>query len=577
MKAADAIAQVLEERGATRVFEMTGGMITFLLDAFHRHGGIAITSMHHEQAAAFAAEAWARMTGVPGVALATSGPGATNLLTGVASCWFDSTPAVFITGQVNRAELRGERPVRQVGFQETDIVPMAAPVTKDARLLLSPEDAVAQVDAAFALALSGRPGPVLLDIPMDVQRSGVPDPGEPLAAAPRIAPGAADVEHMLAHLRGARRPLLLAGAGVRIAAATRDLREFAHTAGVPVVTSLPGLDAIAFDDPLRVGMIGTYGNRWANIALGECDVLVVIGSRLDLRQTSARTAEFAEGKTIVQVDVDPGEIGTPVPVGLAIGADAGETLRAATAAWDGGPLEISAWRERIAALESEWPDAAELAGYPGINPNVALHQLSRAARSASVFVADVGQNQMWAGQSLEIGEHQRFLTSAGLGSMGFALPAAVGAALAVRDGAGSAAGASGPVVCVTGDGGLQVNLQELESVVRLGVPVKVVVFDNGCLGMVRQFQDDLFESRRQSTEWGYGCPDFVALSQAFGIAAEAVEAPDQVAGAVERLMADPEAPGLLRIVVTGESTVSPKVAFGRTVADMDPPPAPPSR
>ncbi|MDO8962977.1 MAG: thiamine pyrophosphate-binding protein [Coriobacteriia bacterium] len=572
MRVADHIAASLAKRGVTRVFEMTGGMITFLLDAMYLHGGIEITSLHHEQAAAFAAEGWARMAGIPGVALATSGPGATNLLTGVASCWFDSTPAVFITGQVNRAELRGERPVRQIGFQETDIVAMARPVVKVAHLVQDPAAVPGDMCDAFEIALAGRPGPVLLDVPMDVQRAETGAVVAPCTSAPAAGPAAAEVRAALDILRSAARPLLLAGAGVRIGDATADLRAFARATGVPVVTSLPGLDAIAFDDPLRVGMIGTYGNRWANLALGDADAVLVIGSRLDLRQTSARVAEFVEGKRIVQVDIDAGEIGTPVPVEAGIAADAGAFLRAALSAWGADPpLPLDDWRRDIDALRGVWPDVAELAALPGINPNVVMHELSRAPRAASAFVADVGQNQMWAGQSLEIGEDQRFMTSAGLGSMGFALPAALGAALAVRDRAGRASSVTGPVVCITGDGGLQVNLQELESVVRLGAPVKIVVLDNRCLGMVRQFQDDLFDSRRQSTEWGYGAPDFVALAAAFGLPAESVSDPSQVVGAVDRLMADPGSPALLRVEITGESSVSPKVAFGRSVADMDPP------
>lgn len=566
MKASDLLAEHLVAHRVTRVFEMTGGMITHLLDSMHLHGGIEITSMHHEQAAGFAADAWARMTGVPGVALATSGPGAINLLNGIASCYFDSVPAVFITGQVNLEELSAGRPMRQLGFQETDIVGMAAPVTKGAWLVDDPAQLADAVDRAFEVALSGRPGPVLLDIPMDVQQAEVAAEDVHILGPERPEPDLAQVEKAVGALRSARSPLVLAGAGVRSSGAVAQLREFAAAAGVPVVTSLMGLDAIAYEDPMRVGLIGSYGNRWANLALGRSDVLLVVGSRLDIRQTSARTDLFGTGRTIIQVDIDEGEIGQRVRGVEGIRADARSFLEAMLDSWGAAPsLDSAAWLGTIAADRAAWPDTGELVGYPGINPSVVMHGLSPRTGYASAYTVDVGQNQMWSAQSLEIGPGQRFLTSGGLGSMGYALPAAIGAALAT-DG--------GPVVCLTGDGGMQVNLQELESVVRLGLPVKIVVVNNGCLGMVRQFQDDYFESRRQSTEWGYGAPDFVAVGEAFGLPAERVSEQGDLAAALDRFAADPEEARLLDIAVCGDSAVSPKVMFGRAVFDMEEPAGP---
>jgi acetolactate synthase-1/2/3 large subunit len=563
VKASDLIAEHLVAYGVDRVFEMTGGMITHLLDSMHLNGGIEITSMHHEQAAAFAAESWARMTGIPGVALGTSGPGAINLLNGIASCYFDSVPGVFITGQVNRDELCTGRPVRQIGFQETDIVSMAKPITKAAWLLDDPEQVADRLAAAFELALAGRPGPVLLDIPMDVSRADIASTPPRTLVVERMDASAADLDRTLEVLDRSERPLILAGGGVRAAAGAHELRGFAAATGIPVITSLLGIDAIAYRDPLRVGLIGSYGNRWANLALGRADTLLVVGSRLDIRQTSACVDEFGAGKTIIQVDVDAGEFGQRIRGVQAIQADAGRFLRQALQAWDGRPaLDLAEWRGEIAVERDRWPDSAELASMPGIHPSDVMHALSRHTPWAAAYVSDVGQNQMWAAQSLEVGEDQRFLTSGGLGSMGYALPAAIGVSLA----RGSA-----PVVCVTGDGGLQVNEQELESVVRLGLPVKIVVMNNGCLGMVRQFQDDYLESRRQSTEWGYGAPDFVALGEAFGIPSERVGPPELLDAALGRLAADPTTAGLLDVTICGDSSVSPKVMFGRAVFDMEEP------
>jgi acetolactate synthase-1/2/3 large subunit len=565
-KVCDIIAHLLWQQGVTHVFELPGGMITHLLDSLWRQAKVQIVNVHHEQAAAFAAEGMARITGVPGVALATSGPGATNLLTGIGSCYFDSTPAVFITGQVNRGERKGSRGARQIGFQECDIVAMARPITKASTSVDRPEDVPNLLGGAFALARAGRPGPVLLDIPMDVQRAEIPVPspsapeptGEPLS--PRIAEA---VGRVLEQLARAQRPVILAGGGVMEGRAWELLRQAVHALRVPLVHSLMAVDALPFDDPCRVGMIGTYGNRWANLSLMQADFVLVLGSRLDVRQTGADTRAFADGRVIVQVDCDPGEVGNRVPVSEAIIADLRPFLKALVEAAGGaaaGPDRPS-WLGEIRAMRQRWPDTEELAGLAGINPNILMHALSRASHPAGVLTVDVGQNQMWAAQSVELEGRQRFLTSGGMGSMGFALPAAVGAALATGE----------AVVAIMGDGGFQISLQELQTIVRNHLPVKIVVLDNGCLGMVRQFQETYFEARFPGTVWGYDCPDIIKVAQAYGLAAGALPTPDTMDEALGWLWADPTAPALLRVLTPASAEVRPKVEFGGTLADMSPP------
>ncbi|MCX6851589.1 MAG: thiamine pyrophosphate-binding protein, partial [Verrucomicrobia bacterium] len=290
MKASDYISKYIEHRGVGHVFELVGGMITFLLDSLHQQTKIEIVSMHHEQAAGFAAEGYGRITGVPGVAMATSGPGATNLLTAIGSCYFDSTPAVFITGQVNRHEQKGDRAIRQLGFQETDIVAMARPVTKAAWLVNNPDDLPRLLEEAFDLASSGRPGPVLIDVPMDVQRAEITDisrlDNPRLQKAVEVPANPKVVEFWDAFkkdLAAAKRPLILAGGGIRSALAAGSFRTLTRGLGIPVAYSLMAVDVLPSDDPLRVGLIGSYGNRWANIALAESDLLLVLGSRLDVR------------------------------------------------------------------------------------------------------------------------------------------------------------------------------------------------------------------------------------------------------------------------------------------------------
>lgn len=522
MTVADYVAEQLADRGVDTVFELAGGMITHLLDALCRAERVRVVSMHHEQAAGFAAEGWARMKrGLPGVALATSGPGATNLLTAVGSCYFDSIPALFITGQVNVNEQKGSSGVRQLGFQETDIVSMAAPVVKWAARVLSPGEVAEALERAFRMALGGRPGPVLLDIPMDVQRAEMP--GAP--AAPALSPlrqeapsavAGAFLDELAVSLRRAQRPLVLAGGGVRSSLAENRALAFLERLGVPVATSLMGLDLLPAGHPLRVGLIGTYGNRWANWALEHSDLVLVLGSRLDVRQTGADLASFTRGKVFFQIDCDAAEMNNRVPVRhtMAMRLQEWFPLEAAR------PLppwrDASGWLAQIREAETRWPDTDEAAGVGGIDPNVLVRLVTQGSEAAACFVSDVGQHQMWVAQSARLRSGQRLLNSGGMGAMGFALPAAVGACMA----------SGAPAVVFTGDGSIQLNLQELQTVRTQRLPVKIVVMNNGAYGMVRQFQEAYFGERYQSTVWGYEAPDFTRLAAAYGIPSLRIAAPE---------------------------------------------------
>ena len=561
---AEYVALALDAYGVRHVYELTGGMITFLLDAIARHGSPTIVSVHHEQAAAFMAEGEARTTGVPGVAMATSGPGATNLLTGIGSCYFDSTPAVFITGQVNRHERVVDTRMRQKGFQETDIVSMAQPVTKAAWRLDDPEEVPARLREAFEIALSGRPGPVLLDIPMDVQRAEctLDDEQLRLRLPGVLRPDPAPVAEALRLLAGCERPLILAGGGVRTGGATEALERFCDHTGIPVVTSLMGRDALPDTSRHKIGMIGTYGNRWANLAIGAADGILFLGTRLDVRQTGADVESFGRGKTLVQVDVDPAELGARLEPNVAVLADIGAFLEAAIAGLPEEWPELRAWYGELQETRVSNPDTGELVCENGVHPADLMHALSGRMHDACAYVVDVGANQMWAAQSLELEPGQRFLTSAGMGAMGFGLPAAVGAALASP---------GRPVALISGDGGIQVNIQELEVVSRLGLPVKILVVDNRSLGMVRQFQDELFDGRYQSTVIGYGAPDFVKVAEAYGIASRVVEEAEELDDALGWLARDPLNPACLVVRVSQLAVVCPKVKFGRPVFDMDDP------
>jgi acetolactate synthase-1/2/3 large subunit len=594
MNVAEYLVEWLRRQRIEIVFDLPGGMISPLLDALARAGGVRCITMHHEQGAAFAADAVGRLTGRPAVALATVGPGAINLLSGIASCYFDSSPALFLTGQVQTYLQKGARPVRQLGFQECDVVAMAAPVAKAAWRVRTAAEVPELLDRALAVATGGRPGPVLLDLPMDVQSAEIPaaagcatgmEPGAPPAGSRPMAEAAleavgageraaqagwlrqpeqrARVAAMLDVLQRAERPLVLAGGGVRAALASGLLRSLVRRLGVPVVTSIMALDALPAADPLRVGMIGMYGNRWANLALLESDAILVLGSRLDPGQTSADVAAWRRGRQILQVDCDPAEIGLRVRGASTLQADLHAFLElavelAALPAAAPRPA-LAAWRERIAELRAAWPDTAELAGCDGINPNVLVRQLAAASAAALAYTVDAGQHTWWAAQSIQLNAGQRFLAATGLGPMGFALPAGIGVAVATGR----------PVVVLAGDAALQINIQELQTIVRHRLPVKIVVLNNRCHGMVRQFQESAFAGRYPATVDGYSAPDFARVAAAYGIAGRTAAAAEEVEAALAWLWREPAAPALLEVLLPVATNVYPIVPFGMPLGEME--------
>lgn len=565
IKVSQYIAQFLKSKGVRCVFELSGGMIMDLIDTLHLEGGIDIVNVQHEQNAAFAADAMGRLSGIPGVAIATSGPGAINLLTGVGSCFFDSSPAVFITGQVKTNEQKGEKNLRQLGFQETDIVSMAKPITKFAFQVRSAEEIPSILEKAFRIAVEGRPGSVLVDIPMELFRAVIninTDFGSPIATEkshqidPQIMTG------LLHSIRMAKKPLILVGGGVRASGAILLYKKLVAILNIPVVSSLLARDCIPCEDPSSVGMIGTYGNRWANLALSESDFLLVLGSRLDIRQTGANTESFKADRTIYHVAVEEEEINNRVLGCYPVVADMNVFLSAMLHLVEGEKFpDNQSWINTIVELKKEWPDIDELKGINGINPNYFMHKLS-AAKQAAVYTVDVGQHQMWAAQSLEIYEGQRFLTSGGMGAMGFALPAAIGAAFGTDR--------NQPIVVIAGDAGFQLSIQELQTVVRNHLPIKIIVINNRCHGMTRQFQETYFEERYQATVWGYDTPDFAEVARAYGINGAVISDTKEIEGALRSLWSDPLQPYLLEVIVDTYTNVYPKMAFGKPISEMEP-------
>lgn len=570
MKASDYIAHFLKHKGITHVFELSGGMITHILDSIYALKSTTIVTMHHEQGVAFAVDGYARIKKLPGVGLATSGPGATNLLTGIGSCYFDSVPAIFITGQVNQHELKGDRPIRQLGFQETDIVSMAQPITKACFQIQNADDLPDVLEKAFIIAMSGRPGPVLIDIPMNIQRVSIKefDPEYDFKSSGKTYSNESPVieykilDEIKKVIQSSEKPLILAGRGILSSNSKALLNEFLEITGIPVVTSLNAVDAIPFNHKSRVGFIGSYGNRWANIALGNCDCLIVLGSRLDIRQTGAETDSFKAGKKIFHIDIEIGEINNRVKDCIALNSDVKTFLTDAVKEYKNSEFVLKQnWIDEINQLRNKWPDVNEIHGIKGINPNHFIHNLSKASPLAKGYSVDVGSHQMWAAQSVELNENQFFITSGGMGAMGYAFPATIGACFGEN---------SEPVVMISGDGGFQLNIQELQTVKRNNLPLKLVILNNQSLGMIRQFQDSYFDGRHQSTVWGYSAPDFEKVAAAYGIDSMTISETDEIDKALSLMWKDPNSPFLLQVMIDPKANAYPKIAFGKPITEMEP-------
>ena len=548
---AQVVWESLAREGVDTVFGISGGAVIHLYHALPDRTMHHVL-MRHEQGAAHAADGYARATGKAGVCIATSGPGATNLVTGLATAYMDSSPVVAITGQVGTSVIGTD------AFQEVDIVGITQPITKHNYLVTDVEELPAAIKEAFYIARTGRPGPVLIDIAKDVQAAEIdyaypPDvdlPGYRLPQDDLAGP----VQRMAEMLDEAERPLILAGHGVVLAGAEDALQELAGKGSIPVVTTLLGIGAMPETHPLCLGMAGMHGEAYTNLALSEADLIVSLGSRFDDRLTGPVNT-FAPRARIVHVDVDPAEIDKNVETDLAVVGDLGDVLPALAAlvrpasrpAW---LARIEAWREDSARRDIVAQETDDLV------PQYVVRQIWHATQGEAVVVSDVGQNQMWEAQYFVHHRRRGLLSSGGLGTMGFALPAAIGAQM----------GLPGEQVWVTaGDGGFQMNIQELATVVQEKLPLKIAVLNNGYLGMVRQWQQMFFEGRYSGTPL-LG-PDFARVAEAYGIPGLTVREKGEVEPAIARAMAA-EGPFLIDFCVVQEENVYPMVAPGAPVHDM---------
>ena len=555
MNGARWLAQALVAEGVDTLFGYPGGTIMPFYDALHGTPALKHVLVRHEQGAAFAANGYARASGRVGVCVATSGPGASNLVTGIADAMLDSVPMVVITGQVPTTLMGTD------AFQELDVFAMTLPMVKHSFIARRVEDLPMMVAEAFRLARSGRPGPVLIDLPKDVQMAAAAHlPAHaPLPADATEAPKDASLHEALALISQAQRPVLYGGGGIALGDAVQDFRTFVDATQIPTVLTLKGLGALPTRHPLNLGMLGMHGSRAANLAVQESDLLVVVGARFDDRATG-KLAEFAPHARVVHMDLEACEIGKLRCADAGVRGDIRATLARLTlpcaAHLHGRNGQArKAWRAQCRQRAQQHAARYDAPGDSVFAPAL-LKRLSELAPDA-VVACDVGQHQMWVAQHWRLDHPRKHLTSGALGAMGFGLPAAIGAQL--QDPAAR-------VVCVSGDGSIQMNIQELATLRRYQLPVKIVLLDNQALGMVRQWQELFFEKRYSEVDLSDN-PDFVALARAFGIQALHLDRADGMDAALQALLAT-EGPALLHVAIDTAANVWPLVPPNRSNSEM---------
>ncbi|WP_449549078.1 acetolactate synthase 2 catalytic subunit [Lelliottia amnigena] len=543
MNGAQWVVHALRAQGVEIVFGYPGGAIMPIYDALY-DGGVEHLLCRHEQGAAMAAIGFARATGKTGVCMATSGPGATNLITGLADALLDSVPVVAITGQVALPLIGTD------AFQEVDVLGLSLACTKHSFLVQSLEELPRVMAEAFEVANSGRPGPVLIDIPKDIQLAmGDLEPHFSTVETEDAFPYA-EVEDARQMLAQAQQPILYIGGGVGMAQAVPALREFIDVTQMPATCTLKGLGAVDADYPYYLGMLGMHGTKAANLAVQECDLLIAVGARFDDRVTG-KLNTFAPNAKVIHMDIDPAEMHKLRQAHVALQGDLNALLPALQQS-----LSIDAWRQHTAAMRTE---NAWRYDHPGdaIYAPLLLKQLSDRKPADSVVTTDVGQHQMWSAQHMTYTRPENFITSSGLGTMGFGLPAAVGAQVARPN---------DTVICISGDGSFMMNVQELGTVKRKQLPLKILLLDNQRLGMVRQWQQLFFNERYSETTLTDN-PDFLVLASAFGIPGQHITRKDQVEAALDTMLSS-EGPYLLHVSIDELENVWPLVPPGASNAQM---------
>ncbi len=551
------VCESLIREGVDVLFGLPGGAILPLYQTLPEYPQLRHILVRHEQGAAHAADGYARVTGRPGVAWATSGPGATNLITGIATAQMDSVPMVIITGQVSRAAIGSD------AFQETDTTGITLPITKHNYLVMHASEVATAIKEAFHIASTGRPGPVLVDIPKDVFQEETefeyPDTVDLAGYKPRVEGHVAQIKKAAKLIAEAKRPVILAGHGVIFSGAYDELRELAEKAQVPVITTLLGISSFPDDHVLCVGMPGMHGMAYASLAIEEADLLIALGMRFDDRITG-KTSAFALGSKKIHVDIDPSEIGKNVKVDVPIVGDLKHVLQKMNRYV--APATHLEWIQRIEELKKDHP-SMNIRETDKLLPQFIIRELSNATNGEAIVVTGVGQHQMWAAQHYTFNEPRSFVTSGGSGAMGYEVPGAMGAQVGRPD---------KTVWSVAGDGGFQMTMAELATLVENRIPVKFAIMNNGYLGMVRQWQEFFYDRSYVATSYTNN-PDFVKLADAFGMLGIRVTDKTQVRTAIERAM-EYDGPALIDFVVEEEENVYPMIPAGQTIQELIEEPAP---
>lgn len=559
MKVSDYLVSLFESLGINTIFGYQGGMITHLVDSISKSKNIKFIQTYHEQSAAIAAEGYARASGKFGVAISTSGPGATNMVTGIANAFFDSIPVVYITGQVNTYEYKYQKRIRQLGFQETDIISIVKPITKYAVMITDPNSIPEEFNKAISIATSGRKGPVLIDLPMDIQRTdinvSVVNRDIPLVSLPQI--NTKELTKAIKSLLSADRPLVLCGGGIASSNASGIVNQFLTKTRLPFVVSLMGKGCV--DETLEsfVGMIGSYGNRDANILLSRSDVVLVLGSRLDLRQTGNLKSEVLKNITFIHIDLDDNELKeSSLTKKINLHCDITHFISLINDKIDNLIIHAE-WSNFVVRIKNTYNQDQEIIRFvENKSPYYFIKQLNCQFDNETIFTVDIGQNQMWAAQGLLIKNGSSFYTSGGLAPMGYSLHAAIGAAFASPD---------KKIVCVVGDGGFHIALQALMLIHQYQLNITICVMNNASLGMITQFQELYFNSNMAGTtkEGGYVVPDIEAIAKAFSLNYIKCTESDMKSIKMDKF-------NIVEFQICNQSKVSPKLEYNQPLYNMIP-------
>lgn len=567
MKVSDLIVDFFERKSIKVVFGYVGGAITHLVDSLDKNDKVKFVQTYHEQTAAIAAEGYAKETQNVGVAIATSGPGATNLITGIADAYFDSIPVIFITGQVNTYEFKYDKPIRQQGFQEMDVVSIVKSITKYAKLVDKAEDVIFELEKAYQIAIGGRKGPVLLDIPMNIQRALLNEKELKVYSEKKVLEKKKEIPSKVKEIIiESKRPIILLGGGINSlnSELKRKFYNYLIETQVPVITSLMGKGELPEEKMNFIGMIGSYGNRCANMSIKNSDLLIAIGSRLDTRQTGASYEHFFNEGTIIHVDIDDNElnyheINKKININFDVNEFVDELINLKNSF-----KNIETWNNHLNKLKDKYNQEIEIERFvENKSPYRLIQKINEISTDNDLFVADVGQNQMWSAQTLKIKEKQNFYTSGGLAPMGFSIPFAIGLSFGNKE---------RRVFSISGDGGFHMSTQGLMLISQYGLPIKVIVINNNALGMITQFQGLYFENNMVGTveKGGYIVPSIKDLAKAYSLDYYLINEKSLVdVELMNKIFSDNKA-CIIEYVTEGLTTVSPKLEYDAAIYNPSP-------